>query len=389
MRTDLLGDAVASLRGQMRRSPWGAFLIWLGLAIGTVSMAAGFGLAEATISGLAARLPGDMDRLYWVDASTVVLSPAPEAFSPGVWRGLTITTLRALIQDGLAAGFYFTIDGRPVSVDGKMCLVTMVVYGGEAPVLGDRKGGPGVSPSAAAASRSLIVNQAFVDAAAPTVSEGRLPPVQLGQNQSAPILGVVGPSPKLDPVPRVFAPAELAPPTSATTSFGVYLPAGRAQEEFAAQLSRVVHQFNPGVRIEVRPAAVAMASTIAEARTVAILTATGGLLVALVALANVIGAAGAWVLGKSRSLALRRALGAPPGVTFLHIGLDLGLLGLGAAVPGAWAASTLSARLGLYAGPLGLTAAGFVTVGASLAVGFFLARTQAKREPGATLGRSL
>ncbi len=395
MMPAFLWDALSSLRGQTRRSPWGAFLIWLGLTIGTASMAVGFGLAESTMSGLAGRLPGDMDHLYWVDASTVVLPPLPGASQPvtgeqGLWRGLTVEALLTLVREGQADGFYFTIEGRPVSVDGKMCLVTMVVYGGKAPVLGERKRGPGVSLSEAAASGDLIVNQAFVhDAVVPGITEGSSPTVRLGLDQEVPIRGVVGPPPELDPVPCVFAPAELAPPASTTTSFGVYLDGGLTPGGFAAAVTEIIHQTNPNVQVEVMPSSVVMAPVIGEARTVAALSATGGLLVGVVALANVIGAAAAWILNKSRSLALRRALGAPPGVVFLHVGFDLGVLGLGAAVPGTWAARALSTRWGLVVGTSGLVGAGFVTVVAALAVGLVLARAEAKREPGVALGRGL
>ena len=273
-------------------------------------------------------------------------------------------------------------------VAGRAFDVTLVVYGGDVPLLGGRIAG---ALAEAEQRRGVVVNKAFVEGAGELEPETRL---TLMPGEEFPVVAIVWDNPRIDPVPKIFVPGSSIPELTNSASAAFYLANDTSPQDMAEWLRQKEAASYPGLRVRPVAAVTRYASRVREARAVAALAVMGALLVAFVALVNTMSFTSLWVLGRSRGFALRRTLGAPPKLIRLYVIFDLLVIFVGALAVGLAVAGVISVRWAEDWGlppltPLAAGSACLVMAMGTFIVSIALSRMVTRVDPGVLLGRAL
>lgn len=389
MNRAIVGDMLRGFLGQLRRSPWGVLLLWLGLCMATVALTIGFSLAASVSSSTMGTLPGELDRLQYATVSTV--ARPGDATPPSVWQGFQTDMLDRLLAEGVVDGYFFQIRGRPVRFVSKATgqttelLAELTVYAGRVPLFQGRATDAltkGSSVGGVTINRSFGADVGLGDA------------ILMGPGDSHPVTAVVGPPSGLDPAPKLMLSSDRIHGAADAAVAGLYLADHRQPAELERSLTALVHETHSGTVIRLTSGQVEHRSTIREALMVSAMAVGISLLVALVAFVNTGSFVMVWVLNRAPGLALRRALGATPRLIVLYILGDLILLLLTALVGGylvlggAWAVWLRPRQLTMISIP-GLLSALLVMVAATGIIGLIMVRAAIRKDPGAFLGRAL
>ncbi len=377
----ILNDMTSGLRSQLKRSLGAVILMLVGVTVASGALLVAFALARTTLSDMSTRLPGEIESL-WYMRSTVTATADPASGHIEV-PSFSALQLSQAVQSGLVLGCFFEITSRPVLVRGQELRVTLYVYDGKVPLHG---GTATASLERAWQDRGVVVNMALAGKF-PDFRPGEL--IDLGPGGAHPVVEVIGPSSRVSPIPSVFVPAILAPPAARSTAVAMYLPAGRSSVEVADHFVAQFRETCPGATVTTASGVETLGPDIHEARTVAALAVSGGLLIAFVAFVNVGTLGSLWVLNRTRSLAVRRALGATSALVRLYIVFDLVSVALIALVIGLALGSVALRTWALDVSAIDLAPPVIITVSASVVIGVVLNRVVNRPDPGELMGRSL
>lgn len=389
MNTAIVGDMLRGFLGQLRRSPWGVLLLWLGLCLATIALTIGFSLAAAVSSGTVGTLPGELDRLQYARVS--MMARPGDAAPPSAWQGFQTDMLDRLLAEGVVDGYFFQVHGRPVRVVSKATAKTteltaeLTVYAGRVPLLQGRATDALTKGSSIG---GVTINRAF------GADVGHGDAILMGPGDSHPVTAIIGPPRGLDSVPKLMISSDRVHGAADAAVVGLYLADQRQLAELERSLTVLVQETHPRTVIQLTSGQVEHRSTIQEALKVSAMAVGISLLVALVAFVNTGSFVMVWVLNRAPGLALRRALGATPGLIVFCVLADLILLLLTALVGGflvmggAWAVWLRPRQLSIIT-VHGLLSALLVMVVATGVVGLIMVRATIRKDPGAFLGRAL
>jgi hypothetical protein len=395
MNSGIMQDILAGFRGQLQRNFWGILLLWFGLTIAAAALSLGLGMAQSTYGGIIGRLPGDLDRLYYIkaaEASGVSGSGAPSApiQRRGVGNAFTSAALSRMVGEGELEGFFFAVPGRPFLVktdagsEPREVMAELILYDGYVHLY------PGNTADAlarAGAEGGIAVNWAFSDLGGGLRTGDVL---ELYPGRALPIAALVGRKAGGDPRPRVFVPLQAFPAGGGSPEVAVYTPRGTSSDEVLAMFLPIARGVSADAVVQVVSGTERYASSIREARTVSVVMSGIAALIAVVAYVNAGSFASLWVRERTRGLALRRAVGATPRLTAAYVMSDLVIITVVSLVAG-YALVWVVWRFWLSAHRIaavtwaGLAGACLIMMAGTAVLGTSLCRSANRHEPGILL----
>ncbi|MEA4883599.1 MAG: ABC transporter permease [Clostridia bacterium] len=395
MNSGITEDILAGFRGQLRRNFWGILLLWFGLTISTATLSLGLGMAQSTYGSMIGRLPGDLDRLYYIKATEASDMSGSDAPSAPIQRrtvrdAFTPAALSHMVSEGELEGFFFTVTGRPFLVktgaggELREVMAELILYDGYAPLYPGNAAG---ALARASAEGGIAVNCAFSNLSG-GLRVGDM--LELNPGHALPIVALVGRKVGGDPRSRVFVPMQAFPPGGGSPEVAVYAPHGTPSDEVIARFLPIVKGVSADAMVQVISGTERYIGSIREARIVAAVTSGIAVLVAVVAFVNAGSFASLWVSERTRGLALRRAVGATPRLIAAYIMSDLVLITVVSLVAGyvlVWVVWRfwLSAHRIAAVTWAGLAGTCLIMMAGTMVLGAYLCRSVSRHEPGTLL----